>query len=357
MSGPSNAQTDIVWPGYVAAMASLLLSLLLVAAVLVVTISQIGSVSESYQEAIANIGFKSSKEVENLARVSGMFEGTSAGGGPDDGELNPDQSGPVGKINANSKAKTDPLKARVITDGIQSAAAGKAKKPTLDFSNANFDRDSARQAAMLAADDKALLAQIDLSKVDVSKIKFTGIDISKIDLAKQISAEDMKKIDFSKVNFGVVIQGRIDALKPFIAKEGIRYQLALQKRMFNEKSQSNAAEAKQPDVPTPDPAAKSNEIRVNYLEDSMDALPEQKNAIVQALSVINRKEAKLRLWVNVPSDDIYLRRIAYARLIAVRAMAVEAGFASARLSVSINTVPSLTPLLREMTVHVEEVKP
>jgi hypothetical protein len=228
----------------------------------------------------------------------------------------------------------------------------------LDFANANFDRDSARQAAMLAEDDKALLAQIDISKVDVSKIKFTGIDISKIDLAKQISAQDMKKIDFSKVNFGLVIQSRIDALKPFIAKEGIRYQLALQKRMLDEKRQPNAAETKQqPDESTLDPSTKSNEIRVNYLEDSMDTLPEQKNAIVQALSVISRKEVKLRLWVNVPTDDIYLKRTAYARLIAVRALAVDAGFAPARISVSINTVPGLTPLVREMTVHVEELKP
>jgi hypothetical protein len=371
MSGPSNAQTDIVWPGYVAAMASLLLSLLLVAAVLVVTISQIGSVSESYQQAIANIGFKSTQQVESMARVAGIFEGTSDRDS-EGSEINPDQSGQLGKVNASSKVKMDPSKARVISEESK-GAAGQDKKPILDFANANFDRDSARQAAMLTANDKALLAQIDLSKVDVSKIKFTNIDISKIDLSKNISAEDFKKIDFSAVNFGTVIQGRIEALKPFIAKEGIRYQMALQKRQFEAKRQDKVAEVK-PLVAAPAPAPvlapapaavvapavtgdRSNALRINYLEDAIDALPAQKQSIVQSLSALNRQDNKLRVWVNLPSDDVYLKRIAYSRLMAVRAMAIEAGFPPGRVSVSIETVAGLAPLVREMTFHVAEVKP
>lgn len=350
MSIPSNAQTDIVWPGYVAAMASLLLSLLLVAAVLVVTISQIGSVSESYQQAIANIGFKSTQEVESMARIAGISE-DSSGRDSEGGGINPDQSGQLGKVSASSKDK----------------------QPVLDFANANFDRDSARQAAMLTTDDKALLAQIDLSKVDVSKIKFTNIDISKIDLSKNISAEDFKKIDFSAVNFGTVIQGRIEALKPFIAKEGIRYQMALQKRIFEAKRQDKAAEVKPlaavpapAPVLAPAPAAvvgpavtgdRSNALRINYLEDAIDALPAQKQSIVQSLSALNRQDNKLRVWVNLPSDDVYLKRIAYSRLMAVRAMAIEAGFLPGRVSVSIETVAGLAPLVSEMTFHVAEVKP
>ena len=49
MAASSSELTDGIWPGYVAAMASLLLSLVLVLAVLAVTISQIGTITETVQ--------------------------------------------------------------------------------------------------------------------------------------------------------------------------------------------------------------------------------------------------------------------------------------------------------------------
>lgn len=351
----ADEKTDNLWPGYVAAMASLLLGLLLVAAVLVVTTGQISHLSESYQQAILAIGFKSGKEVDRLALAAGLQDGAALGEG----------AGPLG----TGQGKVEEGQARMLSQGKGDAQKESSSQAALDLVNANFNHESARKAALLAANDKTVLAQIDLSKVDVKKIGFTGIDIAKVDLAKQILPTDLKKIDFSAVQFGQLSQSRIDTLKPFVAKEGIRYQLALQKQKSRPAivtapaltAVSNAAvDARPPHAPETTAVAavaKPNEIKLSYIEDAIEPLAEQKQLIVQSLAALNRPDSKWRLWVSLPGDDIYLKRIAYSRLMSVRAMALEAGFSSARVNVVIEPAPNSAPLLREMTLHMSEVRP
>ena len=361
MSGPSNAQTDIVWPGYVAAMASLLLSLLLVAAVLVVTISQIGSVSESYQQAIANIGFKSRQDVDRVARLAGISEDSDA----QEPEL--DQDGRLAKVGPESGAVAAGKKvnSRVIVDGNQKNVTESSKDalPVLDLSRAVFDPVAAREAAKLAANDKALLAQIDLSKVDVSKIKFKGIDISKIDLSRQISPADMRKIDFSQANLSTLDPARMALLKPFIAKEAIRYQLQLQRQKVAPVTLPKVVAISPPVALVPPPKPKTDSpvpqperLQINYIEEAMEPLPAQKQQILQALAALQRQSAPIRIWTQLPNEDIYLKRTAYSRLIAMRALAVEAGFASSLVQVDIVTVPGMAVPQRDMAIFIAEQK-
>jgi hypothetical protein len=68
-----NTQTDKLWPGYVAAVASLLLGLLLVAAVLAVSITQIGTVHESFYQAVNNLGRPAAAQA-NVPLVAGMSD-------------------------------------------------------------------------------------------------------------------------------------------------------------------------------------------------------------------------------------------------------------------------------------------
>jgi hypothetical protein len=359
MSGPSNAQTDVVWPGYVAAMASLLLSLLLVAAILVFTISQIGGVIEGYEKAIKDTGFESREQVDEIAKSVGLDDSLP-------------EVAQAGKVNERSIAEMRSLTARQLADLER-------ERPPLDFSRANFDPEAARAAAKLAAEDAEVLRQIDLTQVDVSKIVFTGLDLSKIDLARAISAADMKKIDFSKVDFGLVAKGRIEALKPFIAKEAVRFQVqqlqwqATQKRVdprlrgddgtrssfppppsfpLRRESIPAPAPAAMPEPPKPEPPKlPPDRLQVTYV-DEVNTLPaSQKQQLLQALDGLQRQGMSVRVWVNLPTDDVYLKRTAYARLVSLKAMALEAGFTPSRVQIDIDTVPGMAAPQSEMTFY------
>ena len=313
MSDSSNAQTDIVWPGYVAAIASLLLSLLLVLAILVVTISQVGNVAESYEQAIANAGFQSNEDLEKAAKLAGISENQM----------------PVINASLNSTPSQD-------------------TPVPLDIERANFDQQAAREAAKLIAEDKVLLAQIDLSKVDVTKVKFAGLDISKIDLFNRISSEDLKKIDFSLINWDLLEPARIEILKPFIAKEAIRYQLQRKKL-----SQSSAAKAAPTDLVNRSESGRSTgNLQITFIDDATSPLAAQKRQLLQAFEVLQRTAINISMKINLPNEDVYLKRMAYARLLTLHALAIESGFAAPSIQLTINTVPGATMPLRNMVIYV-----
>lgn len=363
MASSTNAQTDIVWPGYVAAMASLLLSLLLVAAVLVVTISQIGNVNELYEEQIAKIGFSSREEVDRLANLAGISGKTTEG----DTSLNKDglPSATQPAQNAPGQTGISPASREGLLGAKPTVEIDKLKK-ALDLNLANFDPKAAKDLARLVASDVNLLQQIDLSKVDVRKIKFTGLDLTKIDLSRNIAAQDLKKIDFSQVDFGQLTPQRIEILKPFIAKEGIRYRLLEQQQ---EKQRIKpvkepppppapapvALPSPPPEKPKPEPLL-PEKLQIKYIEEAKDPSPEQKKKIVQAMEVMYRQYGAIRIWTPLPNDDIYLKRTAFSRLTALRAMALEAGFTSSRVQIAIDVVPGSSMPQRDMTLFVAELK-
>ena len=130
MAASSSELTDGIWPGYVAAMASLLLSLVLVLAVLAVTISQIGTITEGYNEAIRKSGFGSKEQVDRLAKVAGIGDGTGDGTG-------------TGTGTGNAKASAGMPSAQ---KGAPSLITAKPDRFILDMGRANFDRDAARRA-------------------------------------------------------------------------------------------------------------------------------------------------------------------------------------------------------------------
>jgi hypothetical protein len=88
----------------------------------------------------------------------------------------------------------------------------------------------------------------------------------------------------------------------------------------------------------------------------MEPLPAQKQQILQALVALQRQSAPIRIWTQLPNEDIYLKRTAYSRLIAMRALAVEAGFASSLVQVDIVTVPGMAVPQRDMAIFIAEQK-
>ena len=330
MAASSSELTDGIWPGYVAAMASLLLSLVLVLAVLAVTISQIGTITEGYNEAIRKSGFGSKEQVDRLAKVAGIGDGTGDGTGTGTG---------------NAKASAGMPSAQ---KGAPSLITAKPDRFILDMGRANFDRDAARRAAEWVGRDKNLLRQIDLSKVDLSKLNYSKLDISKIDLSKNLTADELKKIDFSKVNLGHLTAKRIEALKPFIAKEGIRYQMLLQGTQ-----KPITANNDKPPPPPPKP----EKLFIRFIEESTEPLPQQRQQIIQALSQMARDAKAVRIWTRLPSNDLYTRRTAFSRLTAMQVLAVEAGFGNTAIQLDMEAVPGKPVPQREMTVYVEAKQP
>ena len=345
MAVSSSELTDGIWPGYVAAMASLLLSLVLVLAVLAVTISQIGTITEGYNEAIRRSGFGSKEQVDRLAKVAGIGDGTGDGTGTGTG---------------NAKASAGMPSAQ---KGAPSLITAKPDRFILDMGRANFDRDAARRAAEWVGRDKNLLRQIDLSKVDLSKLNYSKLDISKIDLSKNLTADELKKIDFSKVNLGHLTAKRIEALKPFIAKEGIRYQMLLQGTQKpitanNDKPPPpKEAPPKEPPPPPKEPPPKPEKLFIRFIEETTEPLPQQRQQIIQALSQMARDAKAVRIWTRLPSNDLYTRRTAFSRLTAMQVLAVEAGFGNTAIQLDMEAVPGKPVPQREMTVYVEAKQP
>ena len=322
-------------------MASLLLSLVLVLAVLAVTISQIGSLSDAYEQAILKSGFASREQVARLAKVAGLT---------DDNGVPPPPS---------STAQA----------GAANPITGTLDSSILDMRLANFDRDAAGQAAQWVAKDKNLLQQIDLSAVDLGKLNYTKLDISKIDLSKNLSPAELKKIDFSQVDLSNLTPKRVEALQPFLAKEGIRYQMWVQ----GLKKPASAVSEKAPGTPAPTPSPtieaaktapvpapvvaevqipeKPEKLFIHFIEESMEPLPQQKQLIVLALSRMSQEAAGVRIWTNLPNDDMYLRRTAFSRLTSLRSLAMEAGFPAAGIKIDIETVTGMPAPQREMTLY------
>lgn len=353
MAGASGDQNDIVWPGYVAAMASLLLSLLLVCAVLVMTIGQIGSIIESYEQSIAKMGMDG-KDIERLAQLAGISD------------EQPEKNNEAEEKKSTESPEPVPAESPEFTKN-QFAEDAKNNEPLakkddgleikLDLENGLFNLDAAKQAAALAASDRALLAQIDLSKVDVRKIRFKGLDFSGVQLNKALTAQEMKKIDFKDVDFGKLSQERINKLKPILAKEAVRFEI---KRMAAVKQaavqtpppprvkpvEPKAAEPAPPASPPPPPAPKPAPIvaqpetyKVVFSDETVELGKVQKQTLLQWVERLKQMDAPVRIWAEIPAGNDALQRSAYTRLVLLRGWVIEGGIPANMVQVNLESVP------------------
>jgi hypothetical protein len=332
-------------------MASLLLSMLLVCAVLIMTIGQIGSISESYQQAIARIGFGAGQDIARLVQIAGMTEGPAGHG-----------------IAAEDMGSSSPAieSTQLLTAQFHSArfgrksgaaaadASGNSYTPlALDFGKGNFDRDAARQAAALAAQDKQLLAQVDLSKVDIRKIKFNNLDFSGVTFHRSLTPQQMAKIDFSGVDFGNLTPDRVKKIKPLLAKEAVLYQLELQKA--RPKALPTPVPIPAPALPAPVPVPSAPALvyhyRIVFTEETTDLNRAQKQLFLSWAENIKASSDPVRVWTEVPSGDDFLQSGAFARLALLRTWLIDAGVPAERVRIALQN--SGNAPLRELTVHIE----
>lgn len=353
MAGASGDQNDIVWPGYVAAMASLLLSLLLVCAVLVMTIGQIGSIIESYEQAIAKMGMDN-QDIDRLAQLAGISDEQ-----PDKSEETEEKK--VTEATATKRVESPQFTKNQFADESKNneplAKRGGSAESKLDLENGLFNLDAAKKAAALAASDRALLAQIDLSNVDVRKIRFKGLDFSDVQLHKGLTPVEMKKIDFKEVDFGKLTQARIEKLKPILAKEAIRFEI---KRMAAAKLTARVAapvspraklpEAKVPESvapaspppPAPKPApigAQPETYKVVFTDETVELGKVQKQTLLQWVERLKQMDLPVRIWAEIPAGNDALQRSAYSRLVLLRGWVIEGGLPANLVQVNLESVP------------------
>lgn len=352
MAGGSGGQNDIVWPGYVAAMASLLLSLLLVCAVLVMTIGQIGTLSEGYQQAMARTGFGTGQDISRLAKLAGLDDSAASSAASDTSSRR--------FVSASADIPPDFIARFHSTRFGRNAQAGEStdgssKRPlVLDLAKGHFDPDAARQAAALAAQDRQLLAQVDLSRVDIQKIRFNHLDFSGVALHKSLTPAQMARIDFKGVDFGNLTPERVQKIKPLLAKEAIRYQLALHK------SAGKTVTAPPPPVPAPPvlatpppspPAVPLEHFSLTFVDETWDLQRTQKTQFSAWADILKTAREPVRLWAEVPAQDDLLKRSAYARLQLVRSWLLDAGLPADRLRLALQSTGAAP--MRELTVHIE----
>ena len=330
----SSTLSENVWPGYVAAMASLLLSLLLVVAVLVITTGQVGMIQDDYVKATRQLGYSSYADVLSVAKSLGVDV---------DALLQE-------KTDVSAPSKIDPDHSLVGKGGTSADFVKEVGLPSplqarklLDFSRFTYDHRMAKLAAeRLSRADAALLQSVDLSSVDLSKIRLSPF-AGTLNLAPGVTPQMLAQIDFSQVNFGQASPQLQDRAKPFLAQRALEIML--------EKKRLPAEKPSVKEVPSPPPAPVrplpelSNQGEPALLLDFVDRVqvPDEKTLgdIRERLRLMRKNAASLLIWVQDQADpDAASVRSANLQMLRIRSLALEAGWSSEAVKVrySKNTV-------------------
>ncbi len=320
----SSTLSDNVWPGYVAAMASLLLGLLLVAALLTITTSQVGTIQEGYVQAIRKLGYSSNKQILDVARSLGVdvdavldeVSGKSAQTAP--GEV------PVSRSNGSEKM------------GQAASASVLEVHKLLDFSRFAYDRAAARLAMeRLSKADAQLLQQVDLSRIDLSKIRFTA-SVRELELASAITPQMIAQADFSLVDLGHIDARLQERVKPFLAR--LVMEILIEKKTLAR----NAAATPLPETRRSEPVRPLPELTSqgdpDLLLDFVDRvqMPDARvlDEVRTRLRQMRKGQQTLQIWVqDQPEADAAQTRSANRQMLQIRNLALQEGWPADRVKV------------------------
>lgn len=304
----SSALAENVWPGYVAAMASLLLSLLLVSAVLVMTTGQIGEISDKYLKSMVSLGFSSSKEILLVAKKLGV----------DVDQLLAMQGSKQNTVAIpNNQNFTKPVDKSTEAVAVHEATV---LNKYINFDDFTYDKKVASQVAFeLLQADKKLLTLVDLSHVQLANIKFNS-DVSNLDLSSEVANKLIREADFSKIDFGGLQNRQIEKIKPFLAR------IALEMLVGENKLKIG--------TPLPEliklPQYYSNnklEFVLTYLDRYSTLTSTQQENLRVRLEKSYADNSFLVLAVNDFQDAAAREvRSAYGQLMSVRSIAISAGW-------------------------------
>jgi hypothetical protein len=350
----SSSLSENVWPGYVAAMASLLLSLLLVVAVLVITIGQVGMIQDDYIKATRRLGYSSFEDVLSVAKSLGVDVDTllhastevptdlsSIGTQPAQGGVD------IGEQGGEDLALPSPLEVSEL----------------LDFSSFTYDREMAKVAAQrLSSADAALLQSVDLSMIDLSKIRLSPLS-GTLNLSPGVTDQMLEQIDFSQVDFGQADPQLLDRAKPFLAQRALEFLLDI-KNSPVEKPQRKPPPP--PPLPAPPPAPPVPERPLPEVGDQGEPVllldfvdrvqgPDEKTIgeIRERLRRMRNQADSLLIWVqDQPDPDTAAVRSANLQMLSIRRLALEVGWPSPAVTVRYSKGPSRVGHLEGFHIHI-----
>ncbi|MCX8517800.1 MAG: hypothetical protein ORN29_07020 [Rhodoferax sp.] len=293
-----DAQSESIWQGYVAAIASLLIGLLLLVSLFAMAIGLFGGLHESYRKAVQEAGFKDANDVNDYFQ-----------------DLKPS--------NTNSKGTDLPNDGKVDV------------KAALDtYRNTS------------SSEQKRLQAQ--LAELKLERIKLDALNLDKRDPGKPLSALELAKINFDAIDWGQLSAEEINLLKPFVA------QFALNTWKTN---QEKARKPATKDVPNA--VASTGDIakllRLVFLEESTQITPNQTQQLVAWAKEWRRRGSSIQitsLWSG--TGDPLVGRSIYLRMANLRETLVQAGIEGSAIAVNLDRDPA-TDDPKDIRVFIREI--
>ncbi|MCX8521598.1 MAG: hypothetical protein ORN28_08700 [Rhodoferax sp.] len=287
-----DSQSESIWQGYVAAIASLLIGLLLLVSLFAMAIGLIGGLHETYRKAVLAAGFKDANDVSDYLQ-------------------------------------------ELKTANAQSAASDQPNDTQVDLKVA---LETYRSTS--GSEKKRLLSQ--LSDLKLERVKLDALNLDKRDPTKPLSPSELAKINFDAINWGQLTKEEIDFLKPLIAQSAFNTWKTNQEMAKNSTPAKNAP----PKTTTPKiipPAAVTEstgdipkQLRLLFLEESTHITPMQNLQLVTWAKEWRRRGSNIEVssvWTG--TGDPLMGRSIYLRMASLRENLVQAGIEASAITVNL----------------------
>ena len=298
-----DAQSESIWQGYVAAIASLLIGLLLLVSLFAMAIGLIGGLQESYRKTVQAAGFKDANAVNDFFRdLKTPGTDSQAADLPNDGKVD-------GKVDVKAALE------------IYSNTPG--------------------------SEQKRLQAQ--LAELKLDRIKLDALNLDKRDPGKPLSASELAKINFDAINWGQLSTEEINLLKPFVA------QFALNTWKTNQEKVKTPPPKKEipPAATATDDMAKL--LRLVFLEESTQITPNQAQQLVAWAKEWRRRGSTIQITSVWPgTSDPLVGRTIYLRMANLRETLVQAGIEGSAIAVNLERDPA-TDDPKDIRVFIREL--
>ena len=280
-----DSQSESIWQGYVAAIASLLIGLLLLVSLFAMAIGLIGGLHETYRKAVQSAGFEDVKEVSQYIEK-------------------------LLSLNDNNKTLLEPN------------------------DNSSFDVKAALDAYRLSpiTEQEKILAQI--AKLKLDRIDLSAIHLETRDLDKPLTQQELEKINFDAINWQDFTPEQINSLKPLMAQSALRAwrnDRAKPPPPIRQGSQSTVATSG--DIP--------GVLRLVFVEESTHLTPIQAQQLVAWAKEWRKRGSQIlvtAVWAG--SEDRLVGRNILARMNTLRDNLLQAGIQATDIDLQLDRQPS-----------------
>jgi hypothetical protein len=299
-------QSRIVWQGYAAAIASLLISLLLLVSLFAMATGLIGGLHETYIQKVKQAGFENVEDIDAFAKKF---------------DLNNQLAG--GKKSAGSSS------------GFEQ---GNGQK-TINDELRTFDEASARSAYAEALRQPVTPQFI----VHLDQVKLDQVDLAPIqpqlhNPQQPLSSKEIQKVDISNIGLSELSSEQLHRIKPLVVQMALR-QWHQNNNKPNQKVNLSPSDLNRLNaIAAADPPGL---LRLVFAQDSNQIPDEQKSRLKNWINAWRDKNSRIQIsaaWTG--SGDALVGRSIYTRLVSVRDEFVKSGMEPSAITINIDRKPS-----------------